>query len=86
MGWTSRLKDETTNGQHEHDWYPLASYEGESTSDSEEEVALWACAGRTRFGKCLAIRTAGEMDSEERKRQQQEALVRAEREQRHFQW
>jgi len=70
--------------KHEHDWRPLTCYEGEG--DSAGEVALWACAGRTRYGKCLAIRKSTEMDAEERQRQKQEAAERADREQRHFDW
>ena len=70
--------------KHEHDWRPLTYYEGEG--DSAGEVALWACAGRTRYGKCLATRTAAEVARDIRKQQAEEAEARAEQEQRHWNW
>lgn len=73
--------------RHEHEWYPLAYTQSESGEDEgNREVSLWACAGRTRTGRCLAIRNQAEVAAEERKRQRAEANERAEQEQRHWNW
>ena len=70
--------------KHEHEWYPLAYHESEG--DSEEEVALWACSGRTDKGACLATADADTIRTESRRQHVFEAEAEAEREQRHWNW
>jgi hypothetical protein len=72
---------------HDHQWYPLSYREpATGTSESEQEVAVWACAGRTEHGACLATCTPATYEAEARRIQKQEAEVVAEREQRHWNW
>lgn len=73
--------------KHEHEWYPLAYFEPESSEEREQpKVAVWACAGRTDRGRCLVTATDDTVQREAGRRHVFEAEAEAEREQRHFNW
>lgn len=69
--------------RHEHDWYPITSTR---PVGGEAEVILWACAGRTDDGSCIATATADTVQRERRKQTKEREAEAAEREQRHWNW